>query len=73
MASRALFTLLGGQRLVDLPFSYDVGSNSLLVSLNGQTLVNGRDYAELSPTQIYLSDHAVAGETLETRTLELLP
>lgn len=67
MAYRALITLLEGQRLVTLPISYNLGTNGLLVSLNGQALVPNSDYTEISINQIFLSDPAKAGELLEAR------
>ncbi len=73
MADRALFTLTHGQRLINLPFSFDVGSSKLVISLNGQVLIVNKNYTELSPTQIYLAAPAVSGELLEARILEALP
>lgn len=69
MLDRQLINLISGQRLIDMSFSYILGSNELVVSLNGQTLVPGTDYLELSPTQIYLTDIAESGEILELRKI----
>jgi hypothetical protein len=42
-----------GQTLISpLPFQYNVGSNDLVVLLNGQQVVLGNEYTETSPTSI---------------------
>lgn len=69
-ADKALITLVDGQRMVPLPFSYIPGSGSLFISINGKGLSNINEYTELSVNSIFLLDHAVAGEVLEARNFQ---
>lgn len=67
MAARHLVTLTAGQLIVSLPFDYPMGTNDLVVAINGKTLIRGKEYTEFSLNQIVLSAPAVAGEIFEAR------
>jgi hypothetical protein len=69
MAIRALIPLIDGQRVVNLPFGYIIGSDELYISLNGKTLYKDREYTEVSVNAIELASPAEAGEVLEARIL----
>lgn len=67
MAASFTTTLTAGQLLVTLPFSYPLGTDDLQVSINGKTLIRGKEYNELSLNQLALLAPAAAGEILEAR------
>lgn len=67
MAAFFRTTLTQGQLLVTLSFTYPMGTNDLTVSINGKLLILGKEYSELSSSQIVLSAPAAAGDILEAR------
>lgn len=48
----AVITATDGQTLVNLPFAYTRGNNSLAIYLNGLLLLKDRDYTETSTTSV---------------------
>jgi hypothetical protein len=67
MAAEFRTTLTAGQLLVSLPFSYPMGTDDLVVTINGKVLIRGKEYTELSLTQIALAAPAAAGEVFGAR------
>lgn len=47
--------------------TYNLGQNELQVFLNGEALISGLDYAELSTTQITLNRNVTAGSIVRIR------
>lgn len=60
------FVGTAGQTLYNITaFSYTPGTNSLLVFINGQKQVSGRDFQETSSTSFTLNEGVVAGDYVD--------
>lgn len=62
-------TIVNAQTLITLPFSYTIGSNELIVTLNGVVTTVGNEYVETSTTSITFSFPLTSTDVVTARVI----